>query len=140
MKLSSLHLLLTYKCTLQCDHCFVWGSPWQTGKMSPELVRRVLEQAREVGTVESIYFEGGEPFLCYATLLAGAHEARRLGFSVGIVSNGSPARPQSRSRREDSNRVLGSAQATGGYGNSTPDFMAGRDVAPAGGCHSACSA
>jgi MoaA/NifB/PqqE/SkfB family radical SAM enzyme len=22
MELTSLHLLLTYKCTLQCDHCF----------------------------------------------------------------------------------------------------------------------
>ena len=31
MKLTGLHLLLTYQCVLECDHCFVWGSPWQKG-------------------------------------------------------------------------------------------------------------
>jgi hypothetical protein len=88
MKISSLHLLLTYRCTLECDHCFVWGSPHQSGTMSPEVLRQILAQASELGTIESIYFEGGEPFMCYATLAAGAREAKRLGFSVGIVSNG----------------------------------------------------
>jgi len=29
MKLSSLHVLLTYQCNYECDHCFVWGSPRQ---------------------------------------------------------------------------------------------------------------
>lgn len=84
---SGLHLLLTYRCTLECAHCFVWGSPRQTGAMSIETVRHILAQASGMGTVESIYFEGGEPFLCYSTLLAGTREAKHLGFSVGIVSN-----------------------------------------------------
>jgi len=87
MEISSLHILLTYRCTLECDHCFVWGSPRQTGAMSIETLKQILQQASEAGTIESIYFEGGEPFMCYATLLAGAREAKRLGFSVGVVSN-----------------------------------------------------
>jgi MoaA/NifB/PqqE/SkfB family radical SAM enzyme len=87
MHLSSLHLLLTYQCTFECEHCFVWGSPWQAGTMSLEQVRQVLGQARETGTIEKIYFEGGEPFLYYATLLQGVQEAAASGFKVGIVSN-----------------------------------------------------
>lgn len=88
MKLTGLHLLLTYQCNLECDHCFVWGSPWQSGTMTLQLVREILRQAGELGTVEEIYFEGGEPFLYHAVLLKGVQEAARLGFKVGIVSNG----------------------------------------------------
>ena len=87
MKLSGLHLLLTYQCTFECDHCFVWGSPWQTGTMTLENVRRIVREAQDAGTIKSIYFEGGEPFMYYATLLAGVRLAKDAGFEVGIVSN-----------------------------------------------------
>jgi hypothetical protein len=87
MKLTGLHLLLTYQCTFECDHCFVWGSPWQEGTMTLATVREVLRQARDAGTVESIYFEGGEPFLYYPIMVRGVREAADAGFSVGIVSN-----------------------------------------------------
>jgi hypothetical protein len=87
MQLSSLHLLLTYQCTLECDHCFVWGSPWQTGTMTLAEIQFLLEQAQSLGTVESIYFEGGEAFLFYPLLLAGVREAAGAGFQVGIVTN-----------------------------------------------------
>lgn len=88
MKLTGLHLLLTYQCTLECDHCFVWGSPRQRGTMTLANVREIVRQAKDLQTVKSVYFEGGEPFLYYATLLAGVREAKRARFSVGIVSNG----------------------------------------------------
>jgi len=87
MKLTGLHLLLTYKCTYECDHCFVWGSPWQRGTMTLQMIHRALRQAEELGTVRWIYFEGGEPFLYYAVLLAGVQAAVEMGFKVGIVSN-----------------------------------------------------
>lgn len=87
MKLSGLHLLLTYQCTLECDHCFVWGSPWQRGTLTLPVIRLILQQAEDLGTVKTIYFEGGEPFLYYATMLQGAREAAGLGFKVGIVTN-----------------------------------------------------
>jgi len=86
MQLSGLHLLLTYRCTLECDHCFVWGTPRQTGVLAMDDVARILEQAREAG-IKSIYFEGGEPFLYYVELVRGVHEAAEMGFEVGIVSN-----------------------------------------------------
>jgi len=86
MKLSGLHILLTYQCTFECDHCFVWGSPWQTGTLTFEQIEQILEQAKEAG-VTSIYFEGGEPFLYYAVLVKAVRKASDIGLSVGIVSN-----------------------------------------------------
>jgi hypothetical protein len=87
MKLFGLHLLLSYKCTLACDHCFVWGSPWQNGTLTLPAIQLILQQAVETGTVTRICFEGGEPFLFYATLLRAAQEAAGLGFKVGVVTN-----------------------------------------------------
>jgi MoaA/NifB/PqqE/SkfB family radical SAM enzyme len=86
MKLSGLHILLTYQCTYECDHCFVWGSPWQTGTLTLEQVEQILIQAKDAG-VEWIYFEGGEPFLYYAILVRGVQLAAGMGFHVGVVSN-----------------------------------------------------
>lgn len=86
MKLSGLHILLTYQCTFECDHCFVWGSPFQSGTLTLARLREIFQQAKAAG-VGSIYFEGGEPFLYYPTLVKGVQAAREMGFSVGIVSN-----------------------------------------------------
>lgn len=86
MKLSGLHILLTYQCNYECEHCFVWGSPRQTGTLTLEQIGDILKQANEAG-VTSIYFEGGEPFLYYAILNKAVHLAADMGFSVGIVSN-----------------------------------------------------
>jgi MoaA/NifB/PqqE/SkfB family radical SAM enzyme len=88
MKLTGVHLLLTYECNFECDHCFVWGSPRQQGTMSPEQIREILEQSKRLGTVEWIYFEGGEPFLDHAKLVEAVQRANRMGFRVGLVSNG----------------------------------------------------
>jgi MoaA/NifB/PqqE/SkfB family radical SAM enzyme len=88
MKLSGLHLLLTYQCNLECDHCFVWGSPWQSGTMTLNIIQQILQQGKDLGTVKWIYFEGGEPFLYYAVLVKGVQEAAQMDYQVGIVSNG----------------------------------------------------
>jgi MoaA/NifB/PqqE/SkfB family radical SAM enzyme len=85
--LSGLHLLLTYECNYECDHCFVWGGPSQTGTMTLETVEHILAQAGELGSIEWIYFEGGEAFLYFETMIAGIRLAKEFGFKVGIVSN-----------------------------------------------------
>jgi hypothetical protein len=87
MQLTGLHLLLTYQCTLECDHCFVWGSPQQNGAMSLADICLILDQAKELSTLQSIYFEGGEPFLYYPTLLQAVRTAAGQGYAVGIVTN-----------------------------------------------------
>src|SRR3972149_6206265 len=86
MNLSGLHILLTYQCTYECDHCFVWGSPRQNGTLTLPQIEEILKQAKEAG-VEWIYFEGGEPFLYYGTLLKAVQLSAALGFHNGIVSN-----------------------------------------------------
>jgi len=85
--LSGLHLLLTYECNFECDHCFVWGGPSQSGTMTVEIIRDILGQADSLGTIEWIYFEGGEAFLHYEVLNAGIRLAKESGFKVGIVTN-----------------------------------------------------
>jgi hypothetical protein len=87
MSLTGLHLLLTYTCTYECDHCFIWGSPAQEGTMTLAQVREVYRQAQDLGGVEWIYLEGGEPFLVYPIMVRAAREAAVLGFRVGIVTN-----------------------------------------------------
>jgi hypothetical protein len=55
--------------------------------MTLETIREILKQGKDLATVKSIYFEGGEPFLYYAVLLKGVQEAAQMDFKVGIVSN-----------------------------------------------------
>ncbi|MGD8753265.1 MAG: radical SAM protein [Anaerolineales bacterium] len=85
--LNGLHILLTYQCNFECDHCFVWGSPWQNGTLTLAQIRHTLAQACDLGTIEWIYFEGGEPFLYYPILVESVEMAADQGFKVGIVSN-----------------------------------------------------
>jgi len=40
-----------------------------------------------VGSIEGVFFEGGEPFLFYPIMLAGIRIARSLGLTAGIVTN-----------------------------------------------------
>jgi hypothetical protein len=86
MQLTGLHILLTYQCTYECDHCFVWGSPFQSGTFTLQELEQVFQQAAGCG-IQEIYFEGGEAFLYYPLLLAGVSRASALGFFTGIVSN-----------------------------------------------------
>ena len=93
MNLTGLHLLLTYQCNFDCDHCFVWSGPHAAKTfLGAEAIAEIMRQARQLGTIEMIYFEGGEPFLHPETLLDGVKQAKRAGFQAGIVSNGFWAR------------------------------------------------
>jgi len=85
--LTGIHFLLTYSCTGECDHCFLFGSPWAAGTFTREQVERVLDQAAALGTVEMAYFEGGEPFLYYPLMLEGIRLARARGFNTSVVTN-----------------------------------------------------
>lgn len=87
MKLTGIHFLLSYRCTDECDHCFVWSSPQARGTMTLAQIQDVLQQAKDLGTVEMVYFEGGEPFLFYPIMVQGMREAAALGFNTGIVTN-----------------------------------------------------
>ncbi len=82
------HFLLTYSCNLECDHCFVYSSPRAEGTFTLRQIRKVFGELAKLGTIEWVYFEGGECFQYYPLLLEGIRLARERGFKTGIVSNG----------------------------------------------------
>ncbi|MFX0198967.1 MAG: radical SAM protein [Candidatus Hodarchaeota archaeon] len=87
MTITSLHLLQTYQCTFECDHCFVCSRPDAEGAMTIADIHHILAEAKLAGSINSIYFEGGEPFLYYQTMLWGLRAATKQGFQTGIVTN-----------------------------------------------------
>jgi hypothetical protein len=88
MKLNSLHTLLTYRCNYECDHCFVWGSPRQSGVFTLAQLEELFQQALTLDKITGFYFEGGEAFLYYPLLQEAVKRAHELGFVTGIVTNG----------------------------------------------------
>jgi hypothetical protein len=85
--LNAVHFLLTYQCTGECDHCFLYCSPEAAGVFTIDAVKKALAQMKEIESVDTAYFEGGEPFLYYPLLVESVRLARGMGYSVGIVSN-----------------------------------------------------
>ena len=84
MELSGLVILFSSGCTSEYDHCFVWGSPWQTGPFTLAQLDEVFQQAKDVGTINEIYFEGGEAFLFYPILVEAVGRAKKFGFSLEL--------------------------------------------------------
>jgi MoaA/NifB/PqqE/SkfB family radical SAM enzyme len=52
-------------CNLRCNHCFISCSPENhTFEFMPrEQIRGYLDEARDIGSVKSVYHTGGEPFI-----------------------------------------------------------------------------
>jgi hypothetical protein len=87
--LTGIHFLLTYACNIGCDHCFLFCGPQAEGTFTLAQTEHALDELVKLGGVESVAFEGGEPFLQYELLLAGVRLARQRGFKVSIVTNAS---------------------------------------------------
>jgi hypothetical protein len=85
--LTGIHFLLTYTCNFECDHCFLFCSPKSQGTFTIDQVQEALKEAQNIGSIEWIFFEGGEPFLYFPLLNESIKYARRKGFSVGVVTN-----------------------------------------------------
>jgi organic radical activating enzyme len=85
--LNGIHFLLSYMCNYECDHCFLYCSPSSKGTFTLKQITQVLDEAVKIGTIERIYWEGGEPFLYYPLMLEGMKLAKERGFKNGIVTN-----------------------------------------------------
>ncbi len=85
--LAGVHFLLTYKCSFECDHCFLYCSPRAEGTFTLEQIDKVFDELVRIGTVKRVYFEGGEPFLFYPLMVESTRMARNMGFEVGIITN-----------------------------------------------------
>ncbi|MDR3688938.1 MAG: radical SAM protein [Fimbriimonas sp.] len=85
--IEGIHILLTYDCTLECNHCFLHCGPHAGGTFRLDQICALLDQAIELGTVTSVCFEGGEPVVYYSLLLECVRQARIRDLGVGIVTN-----------------------------------------------------
>jgi hypothetical protein len=86
--LTGIHFLLSYKCDSECDHCFVYGSPQAKGTFTLNQMKKIFDELAKIRTIESVCFEGGEPFLFYPLMYEGIKIAHDMGFKTGIVTNG----------------------------------------------------
>jgi MoaA/NifB/PqqE/SkfB family radical SAM enzyme len=87
LELKGVHFLLTYKCDLECDHCFAWGNSRAKGAFTLAQIRNILAEAKKLETVSYVSLEGGEPFLFYPIMVRATEEAVNCGFHVEILSN-----------------------------------------------------
>ncbi len=85
---SSVHLLFTYTCLFECDHCFLYCSPSSKGTFTYQQMVKVFNDLKKIDTLSFVYFEGGEPFLYYAQMVEGLKMVQKLGVKTGIVTNG----------------------------------------------------
>lgn len=85
--MDALHLLLTYACSRECPHCFVWGGP-PGPTMTTEQVINYVDMAASAGMTK-VAFEGGESFLHYRALVSGVRAAQARDLEVSIVTNAS---------------------------------------------------
>ena len=85
--LKGIHFLLTYACTSECDHCFLYCSPQAKGTFTLDQIRKVFAQIEKISSVKEVYFEGGEPFLFYPLMVEGVKMAHNQNLNVGLVSN-----------------------------------------------------
>ena len=86
--LTGIHILLTYQCTSECDHCFLHCGPQREGTFTLRQLRDLLREMKKIRTIDTVHFEGGEPFLFYAVMLAGLRMVRDAGLQAGVVTNG----------------------------------------------------
>jgi MoaA/NifB/PqqE/SkfB family radical SAM enzyme len=86
--LTGVHFLLTYKCVYECDHCFLYCGPSAEGVFTISQVKAALAQMKEIKSIDTAYFEGGEPFMFYPLMVESLRLAKSMGYKVGIVTNG----------------------------------------------------
>ncbi len=85
--LTGIHFLLTYMCNMECEHCFVYSGPSAKGTFTLNQMKQVLDEVDKIGTVEWVYFEGGEPFMFYPLMVEGIKLAKGKGYKIGVVTN-----------------------------------------------------
>ncbi len=98
MHVQGLHLLLTYKCTAHCRHCFLNAAPNRGEVYTEELAQKVVDEASEIATIDHLFIEGGEPFLYPELMSFVIGSATKRGLWVGALTNGFWAFSQSKAR------------------------------------------
>jgi radical SAM protein with 4Fe4S-binding SPASM domain len=77
---------LTYRCNLNCTHCYCKGSEDQNRELTTCQWQKIIDQVRKEGCVH-LLFSGGEPLLREDFLELYSY-AREKGFLITIFTNG----------------------------------------------------
>lgn len=85
--ITGIHFLLTYMCNMECEHCFVYSGPNAKGTFTLNQIKQVLDEMDKIGSIEWVYFEGGEPFMFYPLMVEGIKLAKNRGYKIGVVTN-----------------------------------------------------
>ncbi|TNJ44679.1 radical SAM protein [Tamlana fucoidanivorans] len=62
LRFNHVHLAITHKCALQCDHCYTWDTLNQKDQLDEEDLLKVISRLQNMGTGQ-IHLTGGEPLL-----------------------------------------------------------------------------
>ena len=89
MDIRDVCFFLTDRCTAACPVCFAQCSPDRKFVMDKNLIKRYMREAKELGTVKTFDFSGGEPLLYPELLLETArYGMEECGIPFAIVTNG----------------------------------------------------
>ena len=88
--LSYLTFLISYKCTNECKHCALHGSPNQDNKLIElDDVKRYLKETTSNYNINEIGFFGGEPLLHFDLLVSLIKEVKKYNIpKIGLPTNG----------------------------------------------------
>jgi hypothetical protein len=87
--LTGVHFLITYGCSAECAHCFVWGSPDRTAAMTANQVDGFLDEIAALDQITDVCADGGEAFEEYDVFLHFLRRATVLGLSASALTNAS---------------------------------------------------
>lgn len=68
LRFNHVHLAITNKCALQCDHCYAWDHLNKKDKLSETDLTKIIDKLQVLGTGQ-IHLTGGEPLLKYELVL-----------------------------------------------------------------------
>ena len=82
MELKAVGILVSYRCSIACRHCYINCNPERSGVLEFDLAERVLRQVKELGlSGMNVHLGGGEPFLYFDQLVEIVRTAGRLGMT-----------------------------------------------------------
>lgn len=85
-RIFGLQIEVSSRCNERCIHCYIPNKKKENGTdMELSLIKRVLDEAREMGTLQ-LTLSGGELFL-HKEIASILYHARKNDFSISILSN-----------------------------------------------------
>lgn len=83
--INSVCLCLTFRCDLQCRHCFVAAGPNRKEEMTMEQIAKAIDNS--ASECNRMWFSGGEPTVVLDKLLYGLKYAKELKDKTGFPQN-----------------------------------------------------